>query len=895
MSAKGISIEPNTNVLTLEKGQTLDEVLYVTLSEDVMAAKVDVYILSDTTSSMNSSLNNIRNNANTLLTTLTGQFADIRFAVGDYADFMTQGGGAEAFQHRVNFTDNTSLVTKGFTDWGKGTSGGGDLPEGQLYGIDFVAQPSGGSIGWRSDSKKILVWFGDAPGHDPVCRDISGLPYDITEASVTQKLIDNQISVIAITVTTPNSRGLNGDPTILGTGVNPYQGVCTIGGSPNQADRIVAATGGSHFDNVQPAQLSQKIIEAVGSGGTVSTIGNLKLVASGGSQVFVNGISPEHGKGPFSLGSEQVVSFDVDFLGIKEATSTDQVFTGSIDVLVDGVKVTEKTVQVTVPKEVTVPPVTVPPVVVPPVTVPPVTVPPVTAPPVTVPPVTVPPVTVPPVTVPPVTKPPKTSGGIRIDPDTNVLTLEEEALFNEILTVSIAGETAPPRADVYFLCDSTGSMAPSINNVKDNARKLLNNLADKYPDSAFAVGNYKDFSDGASKAFVQQQSVTTDKTMAEQALNAWEASGGGDFPEAQLFAFDKIAQPSGGTVGWRRDARRIVIWFGDAPGHDFSGAVTGLSDDITQSSVIAKLKSQDIMVIGLSVDGDGLDKSVAGIKPDQGSQICHDTGGAYLTGVDPTKLCDRMEELMGKVSSNINRLRLKSTGGITPFVQWIKPKEVGPVSLAYDSSWPFDIEFKGVVPALPDRDQIFTGSIDVMADGVVVCKKTVKITVPMQVIYRYSIKYVYGKQDTSDCCELPILSPGNYRTEINIHNMQNKTATVIKQVIPLVICSVPLNRKPKCGEAKYSQSRAEDKIKLLPYHATMDDSHRLTTLLNGFDPTKNQITDGLLNIGFLQLSSTEELSVTAVYSATDLAGHTVCKETQVIPVLVQQPVKKSIR
>ena len=48
--------------------------------------------------------------------------------------------------------------------------------EGQLFALDRLANdvdPNGGDIGRRPGAKRIIVWFGDQPGHDPVCAAIT--------------------------------------------------------------------------------------------------------------------------------------------------------------------------------------------------------------------------------------------------------------------------------------------------------------------------------------------------------------------------------------------------------------------------------------------------------------------------------------------------------------------------------------------------------------------------------------------------------------------------------------------------------------------------------------------------------------------------------------------------
>src|SRR5918993_1339882 len=47
-----ITVQPDTNTLTLNPGQTFDETITVTVPKNAGPAKVDVYFLADTTSSM---------------------------------------------------------------------------------------------------------------------------------------------------------------------------------------------------------------------------------------------------------------------------------------------------------------------------------------------------------------------------------------------------------------------------------------------------------------------------------------------------------------------------------------------------------------------------------------------------------------------------------------------------------------------------------------------------------------------------------------------------------------------------------------------------------------------------------------------------------------------------
>ncbi|MGH2769587.1 MAG: hypothetical protein ACRDJF_03590, partial [Actinomycetota bacterium] len=234
------------------------------------------------------------------------------------------------------------------------TTPGRDTPEAQLYALDQLAESPGGQIGWRADSKRIIVWFGDAAGHDPVCKEISGLSYDITEASVTAKLAAETITVVALSMST-NFRapaGLDDDPTTHAAG---YKTKCGApGGQSQQGSRIASATGGKLVQGVSADSVVQTIIGQVAA--QVAAIGSLRLVATGAIAPFVSTISPTGGHGPLGGDRAHEVSFGVSWIGAVPCTNEPQVFNGSFDVVADGNVVGGETVKITVPACAEIPP-----------------------------------------------------------------------------------------------------------------------------------------------------------------------------------------------------------------------------------------------------------------------------------------------------------------------------------------------------------------------------------------------------------------------------------------------------------------------------------------------------------------------------------------------------------
>ena len=69
--------------------------------------------------------------------------------------------------------------------------GGGDEPEAQLNALWEICE-GGDSVSFRDGSSRIVVWFGDAPGHDPSLGH--------TEADATASLVDVEARVLAVSV-----------------------------------------------------------------------------------------------------------------------------------------------------------------------------------------------------------------------------------------------------------------------------------------------------------------------------------------------------------------------------------------------------------------------------------------------------------------------------------------------------------------------------------------------------------------------------------------------------------------------------------------------------------------------------------------------------------------------
>jgi hypothetical protein len=183
---------------------------------------------------------------------------------------------------------------------------------------------------------------------------------------------------------------------------------------------------------------------------------------------------------------------------------------------------------------------------------------------------------------------------------------------------TVSTPAVPPLPDVVLLADTTGSMGAALSDVKSSLTSIISSVSSAQPDAQFAVASYRDVFDGA-ELFRVRQNLTDDSTALQNAVNGMTAGGGGDWPEAQLHALTQLAS---GAISFRPDSTRIVVWFGDAYGHD---PVLGS----TLASTTSALQSAGIRLIAVSV-GNFQPLDFTG----QATHLTSATGGVLLNAAD---------------------------------------------------------------------------------------------------------------------------------------------------------------------------------------------------------------------------------------------------------------------
>jgi Mg-chelatase subunit ChlD len=172
---------------------------------------------------------------------------------------------------------------------------------------------------------------------------------------------------------------------------------------------------------------------------------------------------------------------------------------------------------------------------------------------------------------------------------------------------------ARAQLDLVFLIDATGSMADEILKLKTTLHAIAAEVAalPSHPDTCFGLVAYRDTTDDF---VVRRHDFTNDLDAFQGVLNALQANGGGDYPEAMNEALAETVH----RLSWRgTDTTRLVVLLADAPPHlDYN---TPQYDD----SMVAAL-GKGIKV--LSVGASGLDKQGEYIQ----RQIAQYTGGRFV-------------------------------------------------------------------------------------------------------------------------------------------------------------------------------------------------------------------------------------------------------------------------
>lgn len=205
-------------------------------------AFTDIYMLADTTGSMGTAIKTARVRAEELVN-IFGSRDHVAVGVGQYRD---EKDFLEGFQHDQSLTENTAAALSAIKSWT--TGGGGDRDEANLVALYKIATES--SIGWRTGSRKFVVYFGDWPGHEPSC---------LGGKSITRQVVTDAMNAKNITVVAVNFKNLDNAPVSF-----PTSGCVGIKSSAvGQASFITGNTGGAVVSSTNQTKLVDAISKAL--------------------------------------------------------------------------------------------------------------------------------------------------------------------------------------------------------------------------------------------------------------------------------------------------------------------------------------------------------------------------------------------------------------------------------------------------------------------------------------------------------------------------------------------------------------------------------------------------------------------------------------------------------
>jgi len=143
----------------------------------------------------------------------------------------------------------------------------------------------------------------------------------------------------------------------------------------------------------------------------------------------------------------------------------------------------------------------------------------------------------------------------------------------------------PPKLDVVFVIDTTGSMADEIREVKMHIRNIIEEIENGTPKPDIMIGFviYRDYPDEEREYLTKKFDLTDDIDAAKQFLDEIQASGGGDYKETVSLGLDiginemrwreiesnpdddVIYDDQQNPIYNSSESRRMIFLIGDAP------------------------------------------------------------------------------------------------------------------------------------------------------------------------------------------------------------------------------------------------------------------------------------------------------------------------------------------
>jgi hypothetical protein len=347
------------------------------------------------------------------------------------------------------------------------------------------------------------------------------------------------------------------------------------------------------------------------------------------------------------------------------------------------------------------------------------------------------------------------NGDPTLEPSEIHVTLQPGESFVEHKTLHMPEYPVPPKADIIFVIDLTGSMEEELENVKTSAIDIMTEIRNLVPDTYFGVVSHMDYN--ATYNFCQynqqygisgdypyslDQALTANMTDVQSAVNALVMGSGSDGPESYARALYECYADAG--IGWRAGTKKFIVQFGDNIPHDCDvysciGQVTtsgrdpgrnGVlddADDVFIMTVMSNLSANNICLIplysGTTANHFNSWDCWAGMTGCEAFQINDD--GTVPGGID---IGDYIAQAIGQEFGHINTLTLLTCEPEwAPWLIDVVPPSYTDIELDTPQDFDFDIEIK-VPPETEPGEYCFNICAD--GDGVTYARQLVCVTVP---------------------------------------------------------------------------------------------------------------------------------------------------------------------
>ncbi|MFQ5858587.1 MAG: hypothetical protein ACE5LU_23555 [Anaerolineae bacterium] len=321
----------------------------------------------------------------------------------------------------------------------------------------------------------------------------------------------------------------------------------------------------------------------------------------------------------------------------------------------------------------------------------------------------------------------------------------------------------PAKGDIILAFDTTNSMQGVIHAAQENAIRIMDDLNGLISDVHFGVIDIEDYpldpyGESGNEAYRLRQPLTSNRDAVRAAIEALWANGGGDLPEAYTRAIHEAhADP---RIGWRDNARRLLLIFGDSAPHDDAlnegipsppyrppwdwdwetglppsfldpgrDGVPGTSDDLDFQTELAALTEHNITLLSVVT-------SSTFPQPDHSELVTYWNAWAARTGGKAVPLWNASElpELIRDIVEDtivgvIKRLALHAEPEYYRSWVYSDPAEITDIPVPSDGPYSFlgRVEVPPDIPAGTYRFRIIA-----LGDGINYGEKPVEITVPKE-------------------------------------------------------------------------------------------------------------------------------------------------------------------